>query len=220
MKFIDRIKNIWAYSENAPVSNGKKMVRSLKGGRLSRLTNWINATLTRVNADVNADLLNTITKCRDLAKNEAIIRAYLSSCQKNIIGKSGITLQCQLKKSNDELDEKLNDEIEWAFYDWGKAMNGFLTVDGQTGHNDFDALILRTLLIDGEVFIRIHNEVKNPYGLSFELIDSASIDFTKIREASQGQNAIVLGVEVDKYYKPVAYYLKPRKQHNLPSRCA
>lgn len=99
-------------------------------------------------------------------------------------------------------------------------MNGFLTVDGQTGHNDFDALILRTLLIDGEVFIRIHNEAKNPYGLSFELIDSASIDFTKIREASQGQNAIVLGVEVDKYYKPVAYYLKPRKQHYLPSRCA
>ncbi len=219
MKFIDRLKNIWASSENAPVK-GKKLSRSLKGGRLSRLTSWINATLTRVNADVNADLLNTITKCRDLAKNEPIVRAYLSACQKNIVGKSGMTLQCQLKKNNDELDEKLNDEIEWAFYDWGKAMNGFLTVDGQTGHNDFDALILRTLLIDGEVFIRVHKEAKNPYGLSFELIDSASIDFTKIREASQSQNAIVLGVEVDKYYKPVAYYLKPRKQHYLSSRSA
>ena len=40
------------------------------------------------------------------------------------------------------------------------------------------------------------SEAKNPYGLSFELIDSASIDYTKIRESSQGQNAIVLGVEV------------------------
>lgn len=209
MKLIDRIKNIWANGENAPVK-GKKMSRSFKGGRLNRFTNWINATLTRVNADVNADLLNTITKCRDLAKNDPIVRAYLSACQKNIIGKAGLTLQSQMKKSEEDLDEKLNDEIEWMFYDWGKAMNGYLTVDGQTGHNDFDALILRTLLIDGEVFIRIHREVKNPYGLSFELIDSASIDYTKIRESSQGQNAIVLGVEVDKYYKPVAYYVKPR----------
>jgi capsid protein len=209
MKLIDRIKNIWANGENAPVK-GKKMSRSFKGGRLNRFTNWINATLTRVNADVNQDLLNTITKCRDLAKNDPIVRAYLSACQKNIIGKAGLTLQSQMKKSEEDLDEKLNDEIEWMFYDWGKAMNGYLTVDGQTGHNDFDALILRTLLIDGEVFIRIHREVKNPYGLSFELIDSASIDYTKIRESSQGQNAIVLGVEVDKYYKPVAYYVKPR----------
>lgn len=209
MKLIDRIKNIWANGENAPVK-GKKMSRSFKGGRLNRFTNWINATLTRVNADVNQDLLNTITKCRDLAKNDPIVRAYLSACQKNIIGKAGLTLQSQMKKSEEDLDEKLNDEIEWMFYDWGKAMNGYLTVDGQTSHNDFDALILRTLLIDGEVFIRIHREVKNPYGLSFELIDSASIDYTKIRESSQGQNAIVLGVEVDKYYKPVAYYVKPR----------
>ena len=60
------------------------------------------------------------------------------------------------------------------------------------GHLDFDALILRTLLVDGEVFIRIHKEVKNPYGLTFELIDAASVDYTKIREATEGQNGIVI----------------------------
>ena len=103
----------------------------------------------------------------------------------------------------------MNNDIEWAWYDFGKAMNNYLTVDGGMGHNDFDSLILRTLIIDGEVFIRIHKEAKNPYGLSFELIDAASIDYTKVREAAKGINAIVLGVEVDKYYKPVAYYYRP-----------
>ena len=80
------------------------------------------------------------------------------------------------KDENGKLKQDVNDKIEWAFYNWGKLSNGFLTTDGQMGHLDFDALILRTLLVDGEVFIRIHKEVKNPYGLTFELIDAASVE--------------------------------------------
>ena len=79
------------------------------------------------------------------------------------------------------------------------------------GHNELDALILRTLIIDGEVFIRIHHP-NNKYGLSFEIVDSASIDYTKRREFSYAGSigtAIVLGVEIDRYYKPVRYYMRP-----------
>ena len=188
----------WFHKEEPQAPKGKKMQRNLKGAIRNRYTNWLNATLQRANADINQDLITVITKCRDLAKNDSITRAYLGACQKNIIGKTGFELQCQMKKSENELDEK------------GKPINNFLTVDGGMGHVEFDALILRTLIIDGEVFIRIHKEAKNPYGLSFELIDAASIDYTKVREAAKGVNAIVLGVEVDKYYKPVAYYYRPR----------
>ena len=123
----------------------KTQRRSLVGGRRSRYTDWINDSLVKVNADINEDYLETIKKCRSLAKNEPIIRAYLGACVKNIIGKTGFTLQCQLKKSESELDEKFNDKIEWAWYDFGKTSNGFLTVDGGMGHNEFDALILRTI---------------------------------------------------------------------------
>ena len=48
------------------------------------------------------------------------------------------------------------------------------------GHRDFDALILNTLLVNGEVFIRIHKD-SSKYGIKFELIDSKVIDYTKIR---------------------------------------
>ena len=213
------------FKKDAPEKpKGKKMnaTRAFKGAMKNRYTDWLLASLTKINADTNAGQLDVITKCRDLAKNDPIGRSYLSICQKNIIGKGGFTLQCQLKDADGKLNEKLNDEIEWMFYDWGKAMNSYLTVDGYTGHNDFDALILRTLLIDGEVFIRIHRGAKNPYGLTFELIDAASIDYTKIREAAPSVNAIILGVEVDKYYKPVAYHYKPGNstayQIGLPER--
>lgn len=190
--------------------------RRLVGSRRTRFTDWIDATLNKINLDIDTDLLETITKCRDLAKNSPIIRAYLSACVKNIVGKTGFSLQCQVKNDDGTLNQTLNDEIEWAWYDFGKLSNGFLSVDGGMGHNEFDALILKTLLIDGEVFIRIHHPL-NKYGISFEIIDSASINYTKRREFSDG-TAIILGIEVDKFYRPVKYYMRPRNNDCISSR--
>lgn len=74
------------------------------------------------------------------------------------------------------------------------------------GHKDFDSLILNTLLINGEVFIRVHKRGK--YGVQFELIDSKVIDYTKIRESSPTMNGIVNGVEIDSNYRPVCYWIR------------
>lgn len=204
MSAIDYIKNLFKRDEKKE----KIFIRSFKGASRTRYTKWIDSTLTKINSDIQSDLLTTITRCRDLAKNEPIIRSYLSMCEKNIIGKSGFSLQCQLKKDDNILDEELNNSIEWAWWEFGKTSNGFLTVDGGMGHNEFDSLILRTLLIDGEVFIRIHKNAKNPFGLSFEMIDAAAIDFTKQQEFNSNGVAIILGVEVDRKYKPLAYYVR------------
>lgn len=71
-------------------------------------------------------------------------------------------------------------------------------------------MILNRLLIDGECFVRIFRDAPNPYGLAFEVLDSLSIDWTKRREGLvTGQNPIILGVEVDRYGRPVNYYYKP-----------
>lgn len=148
-----------------------------------------------------------MSRTRELAKNDTLVRAYLELCEKNIIGKAGFNLQCQLKNDDGKLNEPANSAIEWAFWDFGKLSNGYLTMDHGMGHHEFDKLILRTLIIDGEVFIRVRHP-KNKYGLSFELVDSMSIDFAKIREAGYGSNAIVLGIEIDQYGAPMKYYLK------------
>lgn len=211
MNIVDSIRRF--FNKKSASSTGKTLEqRRLIGSRFTRFTEWIGATLSKVNLDLDNDLLPTIVKCRDLAKNSPIVRAYLSACQKNIIGQTGFSLQCQVKNPDGTLNQKLNDEVEWAWYNFGKAMHGFLTVDGGMGHNDLDALILRTLIIDGEVFIRVLHPQSNPYGLSFQIIDSASIDFTKRRDFPMGNpksTAIVLGVEIDAYFRPIAYYIKP-----------
>ena len=49
--------------------------------------------------------------------------------------------------------------------------------------------------------------MKNPYGLSFELVDTASIDYTKKKLTMANQNPIINGVELDANYKPIYYYI-------------
>lgn len=201
MKF--NIRNFFKGSENKENDDKKQEnVRSFIGAANTRLTNWINASLSPISSDLNNGLLKTIEKCRELAKNNSIIRAYLSLCVKNIVGKAGFTLQSQLNGSED-----INDAIEWAWYDFGKLSNGYLTTDGRLGHNELDSLILRTLLVDGEVFIRVNRNAKNPYGISFEVLDSMNVDFTKQHDFDYTGKAVVLGVEVDRNYKETAYYI-------------
>lgn len=127
---------------------------------------------------------------------------------KILSGNKGFKLQSLVKNADGLLDENVNRELELAWYNFGKRSNGFLTKDGLMGDLDLDSLILRTLIIDGEVFIRIDRDAKNPYGLSFELIDSLQIDWTKNQQATNYQNAIVAGVEIDSTGKPLFYHFK------------
>lgn len=193
--------------------------RAFTGSLPSRFVNWIyGESYSKINLDLDNGLIKLLERTRELAKNNIIVRSYLDMNEKNIIGKTGFVLQSQIKDKNGVLNDDLNDYIEWKWWEFGKLSNGYLTIDGGMGHEEFDKLILRTLLVDGEVFIRVHKNVSNPFKLSFSLVDAMSIDFTKRREFSMNQNAIVLGIEINKNYKPVAYYYRPRNYCCLSSR--
>jgi capsid protein len=150
-------------SPTLPVKSPRRK-RSLVGAAHHRFVNWLtNTSYQKINLDLDTSLVPLITRARELAKNNMVVRSYLELMEKNIIGKAGFTLQSQVKGQNGKLDTSLNDYLEWEFYDWMKTTNGYLTIDGGLGGKELDKLILRTLLIDGEVFIRIHKNAKNPY---------------------------------------------------------
>ena len=65
-------------------------MRRLIGAHFSDYTNWMGASLTKINLDIETDRDEVVKRCRDLAKNSPIIRAYLSACVKNIVRKDGI----------------------------------------------------------------------------------------------------------------------------------
>lgn len=157
----------------------KATSRSFKGASRSRFTSWLMSSFSPINRDLKSDLQTLIVRSRDLAKNNEIFRSHLNNMQKSIIGNQGFRLQSLIKNSDGTLADDINKEIELAWWDYGKTTNGYVSKCGQFGDIDFDALILRTLVIDGEVFIRVDKNAKNPYGISFEIIDSLQIDTTK-----------------------------------------
>lgn len=185
-----------------------KKTRSFKGAARSRFTSWLTSTFAPINRDLKSDLQILINRSRDLAKNNEIFRSHLNNMQKSIIGSQGFRLQSLVKNPDGTLNEEVNKEIEYAWWDYGKNMNGYISKCGQMGDIDLDILILRTLVVDGEAFIHVDKNAKNPYGISFELIDSLKIDFTKDQQRTSNQNAIVMGVEIDEHNKPVNYYFR------------
>lgn len=206
MKFFNFFKKQEVVA--VPPQKKQRKERSFKGAMYSRFTNWIFSSFTKVNKDLKDNLTTLVTRTRDLAKNNEVYRSHLNNLEKSIIGPQGFRLQSLVKNENGDLAEDINIELENAWWEFGKRSNGFITKDGEMGDKDFDALILRTLIIDGEVFIRVDRNARNPYGLSFSLVDSLSLDKDKNQDFTPLQNAIVMGIEIDRDYKPVRYYLR------------
>lgn len=206
---FDRLKKI--FSKEQPK---QRQSRSFKNARNSRFTTWLNATFAPINFDIRNDLRELVIKSRDLCKNNEIVQSHLNNLEKSIIGSEGFRLQSFIKDADGKLDKQLNKELEFAWYNFGKRTRGNIEKSGQLGDIDLDILILRTLLIDGEVFIRIDRKAKNKYGISFELLDSLCIDFNKNQLESSTQNAIIAGVQVDSFYRPIKYYYQPGNKYN------
>lgn len=94
--------------------------RSFVGAAKNRFISWIYDSLSKINLDIDTQLLTVISRTRELAKNNNIVRSYLELMEKNVIGKAGFTLQSQMKLSDGELNTKLNEILEWEFYEWRK----------------------------------------------------------------------------------------------------
>lgn len=186
----------------------KTYSRSIKNSQVSRLTDWLFASFNTVNRDLKGGLIQLIKRTRGLAMNNEIFRSHLNNLEKSIIGKGGFRLQSLVKDIDGSLNKAVNTELENAWYDFGRKVNGYITTDGAQSDIDLDTLILRTYLTDGEVFIYVDRNAKNPYGISFKLLDSLSLDSGLNKMRTSTQNAIILGVEVDQNYRPVQYWFR------------
>ena len=187
MSILDKL---FKRSDKPSAAPKRHLQRSFIGARNSRLTNWIYSSFEKINADTNASQVTLIARARELAKSNSVVRAWLETMEKNIIGDQGFVLQSQVK-AGDALAASFNNSLEWEWYDYMDVLSDSLSYGAPLAGIELDKLILRTLLVDGEVFIRVHKSKSFKHGAKFELIDALSIDFTKIREAGSGTNAIV-----------------------------
>lgn len=176
-----------------------------KGAEVSRLTlDWIVSSTT-ADEEVRRDARRLRYRARDLAKNNPIIVRYRALLKANVIGHCGIKLDAQVKNNNGKLNEAINEKIENGWEDWAEDVS----VDGKYSLIQFQHLAIDTVATDGEVFIRVINDsILNKYGISLQFFDADWIDHEyNVPRGKNGQNEIRLGVEVNEWGRPVAYWI-------------
>ncbi|MBN8493719.1 MAG: phage portal protein, partial [Burkholderiales bacterium] len=140
-------------------------------------------------------------------------KKYLSLVAVNVVGATGFARQARVVDANGQPDALANAAIEAAHARWAAACDA-------TGRGSLRTLC-RTMVItaarDGEILLRFVRGAAagNPFGLALQLLDVDRLDTQFNRPAGDGLPAVRLGVEIDTYGRPLAYWLRHRHPGDL-----
>ena len=190
--------------------------RAYAAARLTNLTSdWITSPVT-ADADLRAGMVPVRVRARDLAQNNDYAKAYLRALKKNVVGADGFTLQVKavdyvvdpkMGKTKPKPDDLANAMLEQGFADWSRK--GVCEMSGRFSFRKVQELSVETAGRDGEVFLRIvrGQAARNKYGFALQLIEPDYVDETYNATLPNG-NVIRLGVEIDAWRRPVAYWIR------------
>ena len=143
-------------------------------------------------------------RSRDLARNNEYARRYLNLLKTNVVGQYGFKLQVKALDPRGALDTDGNSAIETAFKVWGKRGN--CTADGKMSWVDVQKMVMEGVARDGEAFIIKHRGNSFHDSFSLEFIEPDQVD-EELNERLDNGREIRMGVELDKFRRPIAYHL-------------
>ncbi len=181
--------------------------RRFSAARIDRLTaDWM-ATEASLNHELRTDLNRLRARGRDLLQNNDYAVKFSGMCKNNIIGPGGVRLQVRIADDRDtgKPDRIANAAIEAAWADWSSACD----ITGRQSLRDMCDTLVGSLPSDGEFLVRVVRgaDAGNKYGLALQVIDVDRIDTSMNVGPTATTRAIIMGVEVDAYRRPVALHL-------------
>jgi lambda family phage portal protein len=195
-------------AQKALLSKGRAGKRMYAGAAMSRLNSDWTALNTSADSEIITSLRVLRARSRELVRDNEYAKAAIRLIKNNVVG-SGIGVQAQVKTAGGKLLTNVNDSIESAWEDWGDKD----TCDpaGKLCFADMERLIMGSIPENGEVLVR---KVRLPFGkgrvpFALELIEADRlVDQWSVARAENG-NTIRMGVEQNKWGRPVAYWLYP-----------
>jgi lambda family phage portal protein len=176
--------------------------RNFAGASMSRLTNDWLSPITTADQEIRNSLGRLRARCRELERNSDYVRRFLSGLESNVLGSTGIGLQMKVTENGGRPDALANDLIEQAWKEWSKAAN--CSINGKFTWFDIQRLALRSTARDGDCIIRM---LRNRNGFQLQLLEGDRLDLGFNDEKLKNGNEVRMGVELDRYGKPVAYHL-------------
>jgi lambda family phage portal protein len=180
--------------------------RGYMAGDASRLTNdWVGSS-ANPNDEIYSRLAKIRARARDLGQNNEYARRFINLCKTNIVGPAGIQLQVRSMNKQGQPDEWANNEIETAWKRWTKK--GVCTIDGGLSFIDLQKMIVESVFCSGEIIVRkVYGAAAgNEFKFALRVYEGDHLDENLNRDLGNG-NKIIMGVEINRFYKPVAYWV-------------
>jgi lambda family phage portal protein len=181
-----------------------RAMRGFKAAASDRLQASWNPGGQSIDASIRLALRKTRIRSRDLFQNNESAKHFCRLLKNNVVGPAGIRLQARCVTTRGKVDRYANSQIEKGWAEWGKR--GTCDVTGKLTWRDVQNIALETCARDGEVLLRKHDGFPNKFAFAVQLIEADVLDETLNTKLPNG-NTIRMGVEVDKWDRPVAYYL-------------
>ena len=197
----------WRRSVARWIAPPRTNTRRYAGALNSRLTaGFGNYSNTSADSELSMALTALRSRSRQLMRDAPYAKRARSIVVNNVIG-SGVGMQAQVKNSRNVAHAAINEGIEDAWECWSKADS--CHTGGALHFGDFERACLSEVFTAGEVFIRKHyrpfGRSKIPFALELIEAERMADEFT---HPQAGTPSTRLGVELDSFGRPVAYYLR------------
>lgn len=179
--------------------------RQFEAAKVSLLTSdW--PTITRpMDVELRYGLRALRHRCRHEAQNSDTVKAYLRLLKNNVIGAQGIGLQSLAVNGRGLAARRDRSMLEAEWRDWNRAGN--CDVTGSLSGCDVDELALECAARDGEVLLRLVTGWENRWNFAIQIIDPEQLDVDYTEELGPNR-VVVMGVELNQWRRPLAYYLR------------
>lgn len=201
---LDRFRRAWSAFTGKPQAPHKRL-GEYSGAMVDRLQNFVIG-LRSEDQEIKSNLTRLRAHSRDLARNNPFMRRFIKHVGHQVVGAQGVTLQANVRQADGTPKSKVNDAIEAAWKEWARP--GTCTVDGRMSLVDVQIQSVRGAARDGEMFWRkIRGRAAgNRFGFTLQPLDPDLLDVALQVPGGDNQNAIVMGVELSEYGRPVAYH--------------
>lgn len=181
--------------------------RAFHAAKVDRLTASWFTTANSINTELRSDLNKLRMRSRDLVKNNDYAKKFINLCVTNIVGPNGFNLQARVENAPGQPDQLANTAIELAFYNWAKR--GSCDITGKMGFADLQRAVIRGAASDGEYLVRIvrGKAAGNAYHFALQVLDIDRLNTNLNQNATNSSNAIVMGIELDTYRRPIFYHV-------------
>jgi lambda family phage portal protein len=186
-------------------SAGSRRASHFSGAAYNRLlADWASGIFSP-NTELLREIRTLRARARSLAQNDGYCSGFCLELANNVVGPNGILLQAQVRDTEGNLDKDTNQALEDAWESWGDPE--FASADQHDSFVDLEQLIIKTIAIDGECFVRQRRGFRNQFGYALQIVDADLLDETFNRPAaSETDNEIVMGVELTPDGVPVQYW--------------